>query len=115
MADITTFPAPPKSLSVLVLGAGGREHALSYKLAQSPRVALIYVAPGNGGTALMGGKVQNLSLSWGPADAFGSVIAWALENKIDLVVPGPEQPLVDGAELAFRKGELQAACSCCRS
>ncbi|EIW67578.1 hypothetical protein TREMEDRAFT_74449 [Tremella mesenterica DSM 1558] len=103
MSDITTFPSVNSPLSVLILGAGGREHALAFKLAQSSRVTRVYVCPGNGGTALMGGKVVNLALPWGPEDAFKSVVSWAEENGIGLVVPGPEQPLVDGVELAFRK------------
>ena len=105
-SEITTFPHPRSHLSILVLGAGGREHALSYKLAQSPRVDNVFVAPGNGGTALMGGKVQNVTIPWGGAKGYGSVVSWALENKIDLVVPGPEQPLVEGVELDLRKGWL---------
>ncbi|WVR06624.1 phosphoribosylamine-glycine ligase [Kwoniella sp. DSM 27419] len=103
MADITAFPAPSTDLSILLLGAGGREHALAFKLAQSKRVSKIYVCPGNGGTALMGGKVSNLSIPWGAPPAFGSIVEFAQKENIDLVVPGPEQPLVDGVEGAFRK------------
>jgi len=106
MSDTATFPLPPISLSILLLGAGGREHALAYKLAQSPRVARLYVCPGNGGTAMMDGKVENVPLAWGGSAGFGGVVAWAKEREVDLVVPGPEQPLVDGVELAFRKGPL---------
>ncbi len=103
MGDITTFPPPPKSLSVIVLGAGGREHALAWKLAQSNRVAKVYVCPGNGGTAMVGGKVENVAFPWGGQAGFSGIAAWAREKEVDLVVPGPEQPLVDGVELAFRK------------
>lgn len=103
--EITTFPAPASDLNILVLGAGGREHALSYKLAQSKRVARVFVAPGNGGTALMGGKVQNVSVPWGGSKGYGAVVDWARENKVDLVVPGPEQPLVEGVEAQLRKGQ----------
>ncbi|WRT68088.1 phosphoribosylamine-glycine ligase [Kwoniella shivajii] len=103
MSEITSFPLPRNDLSVLLLGAGGREHALAYKLSQSKRVSKIYVCPGNGGTALMGGKVSNLSIPWGIPPGFESIIAFSKENKIDLVVPGPEQPLVDGVEGAFKK------------
>ena len=103
--ETTTFPQPSNALSVLLLGAGGREHALAYKLAQSSRVARVYVCPGNGGTAMMGGKVENVALVWGGKAGFGGVVSWAGEREVDLVVPGPEQPLVDGVELAFRKGE----------
>ncbi|KAK8858880.1 phosphoribosylamine-glycine ligase [Kwoniella newhampshirensis] len=101
-SELTAFPAPASDLSVLLLGAGGREHALAFKLAQSKRVAKIFVCPGNGGTALMGGKVSNLSLPWGAPPAFSTIVEWAKFNSINLVVPGPEQPLVDGVELAFR-------------
>ena len=104
MRDTTTFPAPSTSLVILILGAGGREHALAFKLAQSPRVSKIYVCPGNGGTAMMGGTVENVALSWGGKLGFVEVVAWAKEREVDLVVPGPEQSLVDGVELAFRKG-----------
>lgn len=103
MPEITAFPQPKTELNVLLLGAGGREHALAFKLAQSPRVARIVVCPGNGGTALMGGKVSNLALPWGAPPAFGSIVEWAQKENIDLVVPGPEQPLVDGVEGAFKK------------
>jgi phosphoribosylamine--glycine ligase/phosphoribosylformylglycinamidine cyclo-ligase len=105
-SEITTFPAPASNLSILVLGAGGREHALSFKLAQSPRVNNVFVAPGNGGTALMGGKVQNVSIPWGGSKGYGAVVQWAKGNNVDLVVPGPEQPLVEGVEQELRKGKL---------
>ncbi len=104
MAEITTFPPPASSLTILLLGAGGREHAVAYKVAQSSRIAKVYVCPGNGGTAMMGGKVENVSIPWGGKAGFSGVVTWARERDIDLVVPGPEQPLVDGVELAFRKG-----------
>jgi len=104
-SEITTFPAPASDLNILVLGAGGREHALSYKLAQSKRVAKVFVAPGNGGTALMGSKVQNVSIPWGGSKGYGAVVDWAKEHKVDLVVPGPEQPLVEGVEAQLRKGQ----------
>ncbi|WVW85037.1 phosphoribosylamine-glycine ligase [Kwoniella bestiolae CBS 10118] len=103
MSEITSFPPPPTALSILLLGSGGREHALAYKLAQSKRVSKIYVCPGNGGTALMGGKVSNLSIPWGPPPSFSPIIEFAQKENIDLVVPGPEQPLVDGVEGAFKK------------
>ena len=105
MAENTTFPPPYSSLCILILGAGGREHALAFKLAQSSRVARVYVCPGNGGTAMIGGKVENVLLPWGGTTGFASIVDWAIERTVDLVVPGPEQPLVDGVELAFRKGE----------
>lgn len=105
MASATTFPAPQTELRILLLGGGGREHALAYKLAQSPRVAKIYVVPGNGGTALMGGKVENVSLPWGGKHGYSGVVEFAVQQGVDLAVPGPEQPLVEGVEGLFRKGE----------
>ncbi|KAK4683789.1 hypothetical protein P7C73_g6436, partial [Tremellales sp. Uapishka_1] len=101
--EATTFPLPSMDLHILLLGAGGREHALAYKLAQSSRVAKVYVCPGNGGTAMMAGKVENLSVGYGGKGGFGEIISWAQSKNVDLVVPGPEQPLVDGVELSFRK------------
>ncbi|KAG8889351.1 hypothetical protein FRB98_004635 [Tulasnella sp. 332] len=85
-------------LRVLIIGGGGREHALAWRLAQSPLVEAIYVAPGNGGTA--GDKVTNVPVK---ADDFETLIKLAVEAKVNLVVPGPEQPLVDGVEAVFRK------------
>ncbi|EIW86905.1 aminoimidazole ribonucleotide synthetase [Coniophora puteana RWD-64-598 SS2] len=84
---------------VLVLGSGGREHALVWKLAQSPAVAHIFVCPGNAGTAASS-KSSNVDIS--PSD-FPALIQFAVGNKIDLVVPGPEQPLVDGVHAHFKK------------
>ncbi|KZT30731.1 phosphoribosylamine--glycine ligase [Neolentinus lepideus HHB14362 ss-1] len=86
-------------LRVLVLGSGGREHALAWKLAQSPLVQDIFVCPGNGGTSQCP-KTQNLSIL--PSD-FPAIVKFAVENQVSLVVPGPEQPLVDGVETHFRK------------
>lgn len=114
-AEPTTFPRPSADLSVLLLGAGGREHALAFKLAQSPRVARVFVAPGNAGTALIGGgKVKNVDVPYGGSAGYEGAAAWAKEQGVDLVVPGPEQPLVDGAEAVFRKGEsrVSRACMC---
>ncbi|KAF8640650.1 hypothetical protein AX17_000307 [Amanita inopinata Kibby_2008] len=87
------------SIRILLLGSGGREHALAWKLAQSQLTDHIYVCPGNGGTS-QEPKTTNVSL---PADDFPSLVRFAVENKINLVVPGPEQPLVDGVETHFRQ------------
>jgi phosphoribosylamine--glycine ligase/phosphoribosylformylglycinamidine cyclo-ligase len=103
----TTFPLPEGNLVVLLLGAGGREHALAWKLAQSPRVAKVLVAPGNGGTELMGGKVENVSVAYGGGEGFGRVVELARERGVSLIVPGPELPLVEGCEVIFRKCELE--------
>lgn len=79
---------------VLVLGAGGREHAIAHKLAESRSVSHIYVAPGNGGTATAGPKISNLAIG---AEDETKLLAFAKENNIGLVVVGPEAPLVIGA------------------
>lgn len=105
MSEATTFPAQKTDLVVLLLGAGGREHALAFKLAQSSRVKSVLIAPGNGGTALIGGKCKNVAAPWGGKAGYEGVVKFAQEQGVDLVVPGPEQPLVDGAEAIFRKGE----------
>lgn len=76
--------------NVLVLGSGGREHALAWKIAQSDRVSKVYIAPGNAGTASVG---VNLSINIADFQAVKDIV---LRNRIDLVVVGPEQPLVDG-------------------
>jgi phosphoribosylamine--glycine ligase len=85
-------------MNILVLGGGGREHALSWKLAQDPQVQKIFVAPGNAGTALEA-KCQNLALDILDNQA---VIAFAQQQLIDLIVVGPEAPLVNGVVDACR-------------
>ena len=76
--------------NVLVLGSGGREHALAWKIAQSDRVSKVYIAPGNAGTASVGTNIAiNIS-------DFQQVKDVVLKYRINLVVVGPEQPLVDG-------------------
>ncbi|KAG7098990.1 hypothetical protein E1B28_000876 [Marasmius oreades] len=87
------------SLSILLLGGGGREHALAWKLSQSALVKHIYICPGNGGTTSLS-KSSNLDIS--PSD-FPLLTQFAVETDVSLVVPGPEQPLVDGVESYFRK------------
>ncbi|KAI0660326.1 aminoimidazole ribonucleotide synthetase [Cubamyces menziesii] len=87
------------ALRILVIGSGGREHALAWKLSQSPNVDRIFVCPGNGGTALES-KTTNVNLS---ASDFPALVDFALKNEVSLVLPGPEQPLVDGIETFFRK------------
>jgi phosphoribosylamine--glycine ligase len=77
-------------LKILVVGAGAREHTLVWKLAQSPKVKEIYVAPGNAGTAQI---ARNLAIS--PTD-IESLVKVAQEERIDLTVVGPEAPLADG-------------------
>ncbi|KAG0339826.1 Bifunctional purine biosynthetic protein ade1 [Podila humilis] len=88
------------SLIVLLLGNGGREHTIAWKLAQSDRVERIYVAPGNGGTASGLNKVENVNI--GVVD-FPALTKFAIEHKVNFVIPGPEQPLVEGVTTAFKK------------
>lgn len=89
-------------LNVLIVGNGGREHAIAWRLSQSASVGKIYVAPGNGGTQT-DGKVENVPhLSGSPKD-FDLLQKFAIEKEIGLVVPGPEQPLVDGISGVFTK------------
>lgn len=89
------------SLNLLVVGNGGREHALVWKLSQSPSVKHIFVAPGNGGTEQYS-NVSNVAISSNKED-FPKLVQFAVDNAIDLVIPGPEQPLVDGISTAFKK------------
>ncbi|HPH62668.1 MAG TPA: phosphoribosylamine--glycine ligase [Paludibacteraceae bacterium] len=77
-------------MNILLLGSGGREHALAWKIAQSPNVSKLYIAPGNGGTASVG---QNVAMK---ADDFDAIGKFAIEKKIDMIVVGPEDPLVKG-------------------
>lgn len=77
-------------MNILLLGSGGREHALAWKLAQSPRCDQLYIAPGNAGTAMEG---TNVALS--PTD-FDAVKAFVHDKAIDMVVVGPEGPLAEG-------------------
>ncbi|KAJ1838762.1 Bifunctional purine biosynthetic protein ade1, partial [Coemansia sp. RSA 2708] len=90
------------SLHVLVIGSGGREHALAWALAKSAKVAKVFVAPGNGGTAAAGGKIENVAIGHGKGD-FAALVGFAQTQNVGLVVPGPEQPLVDGIADEFRK------------
>lgn len=89
-------------LRILLVGNGGREHALAWKLSQSPLVEKILVVPGNGGTAAGLVKVSNVTGI--PADDYPGLVALARGLGINLVVPGPEVPLVDGIEGYFREG-----------
>lgn len=88
-------------MNVLVIGGGGREHALAWKLAQSPKVQMVYLAPGNGGTAL-DDRLKNL-----PITDMVALRDWALEHKISLTVVGPEGPLAAGVVDDFRAHGLR--------
>ncbi|TDX00111.1 phosphoribosylamine--glycine ligase [Dinghuibacter silviterrae] len=83
-------------MNILLLGSGGREHALAWKLAQSPRCSRLYIAPGNAGTATCG---ENVPLE--ATDAKG-LKEFSVRQKIDMVVVGPEEPLVKGVYDAFK-------------
>lgn len=75
---------------ILLLGSGGREHALAWKITQSPKLEKLYIAPGNAGTALAG---ENVALK---ADDFSGIKDFVLKNNVTMVVVGPEDPLVKG-------------------
>lgn len=86
-------------MKVLLLGSGGREHALAWKIAQSPKIEKLYIAPGNAGTGAAG---ENVNIK---ATDFPALKAFALEKGIDMVVVGPEDPLVQGIYNNFRDDE----------
>jgi len=88
-------------VNILVIGGGGREHALAWKLARSPRVARVFVAPGNAGTALEP-ELVNVEVS-----AIADLVAFAKAEKVALTVVGPEAPLAAGAVDAFRAAGLR--------
>jgi phosphoribosylamine---glycine ligase len=88
-------------MKVLVVGGGGREHALAWKLAQSPKVQAVYVAPGNGGTAL-DKRLKNINIT-----DIQELRVWAATEKIALTVVGPEQPLAAGIVDEFRAHGLK--------
>jgi phosphoribosylamine--glycine ligase len=82
-------------MKILLLGSGGREHALAWKMARSHRLSKLYIAPGNAGTAQLG---ENLPIK---SDDFNAIGNLCIEKKIDLVVVGPEDPLVKGIQDFF--------------
>jgi phosphoribosylamine--glycine ligase len=90
-------------LKVLIVGGGGREHALAWKVAQSARVAQVYVAPGNAGTAREP-KVRNVPIA---AESVQEILAFAQRERIDLTIIGPEAPLVLGIVDTFRAAGLR--------
>ena len=87
-------------MNILVIGGGGREHALAWKIAQSPRVARVYVAPGNAGTA------RDAALVNVPITDIAELVAFARRSEIGLTVVGPEGPLAAGVVDAFREAGL---------
>ena len=88
-------------MNILLIGSGGREHALAWKLAQSPKVQMVYVAPGNAGTA------TDIRLKNIPITDTVALRTWALDHKIDLTVVGPEGPLALGIVDDFRAHGLR--------
>lgn len=90
-------------MNILLLGSGGREHALAWKIAQSPKVNKLFIAPGNGGTASVG---ENVPIK---TDDFEAIKKFTITNQIDMVVVGPEDPLVKGIYDFFANdGELKS-------
>ncbi|MDO8609750.1 MAG: phosphoribosylamine--glycine ligase [bacterium] len=86
--------------NILIIGSGGREHALGWKLSQSPKIGKIFFAPGNGGTRNIG---ENINIK---AIEIDKLLDFVLKNKIDLTVVGPEDPLVIGIVDLFEKNKL---------
>lgn len=84
-------------MKLLLLGSGGREHALAWKIAQSPKIEKLFIAPGNAGTANVG---ENVALK---ADDFDGIKKFVIDNSIDMVVVGPEDPLVKGVYDYFKQ------------
>ena len=89
-------------MKILLLGSGGREHAMAWKIAQSPKVEKLFIAPGNAGTVNAG---ENVSLK---ADDFEGIKSFVIANQVDMVVVGPEDPLVKGIYDYF-KADAQLA------
>ena len=88
-------------MNVLIIGSGGREHALAWKIAQSPRVDRVFVAPGNAGTAA---DAENVDI---PTNDFPALIAFAKQHAVGLTVVGPEAPLTAGIVDAFQHAGLR--------
>jgi phosphoribosylamine--glycine ligase len=88
-------------MKILVIGSGGREHALAWKLAQSPRVSKVYVAPGNAGTATEQGVINV------PDGSVSALIDFVRREGISLTVVGPEAPLAAGVVDAFQAAGLR--------
>ena len=89
-------------MNILVIGSGGREHALAWKASQSSTVGTVFVAPGNAGTAIEP-KLKNVAIG---ADDFNALAEFAQANDVGLTIVGPEQPLVDGVVDFFSEKQL---------
>lgn len=90
-------------MKILVIGGGGREHALAYKVAQSAVVETVYVAPGNAGTAIES-KCKNIAIS---AEDLPGLLGFAQQERVDLTIVGPEAPLVAGVVDLFQQNDLK--------
>ncbi|MBN1795049.1 MAG: phosphoribosylamine--glycine ligase [Sedimentisphaerales bacterium] len=93
-------------MNVLLLGSGGREHAMAWKIAQSKKLTKLYTAPGNPGTAQCG---ENISIA---ANDIKKLLEFAKQKKIDLMVAGPEAPLAEGVVDAFETADIKAFGPC---
>lgn len=100
------LPSPikrsPKHMNVLIIGNGGREHALAWKVAQSAQVETVFVAPGNAGTAL-DNNIENVAIA---IDDFAALADFAENNQVGLTIVGPEAPLVEGVVDFFQARSL---------
>ena len=90
-------------MKILLLGSGGREHALAWKIKQSPKVEKLFIAPGNAGTGLVG---ENVAIA---ATDFPAIKEFVLNNQVDMVVVGPEDPLVKGVYDYFKNDSQLAS------
>lgn len=86
-------------MNILLLGGGGREHALAWKIAQSKKVEKLYIAPGNAGTGEVG---ENVNIG---VNDFDKIKQFALDNAINMIIVGPEDPLVNGIYDDFKSDE----------
>jgi phosphoribosylamine--glycine ligase / phosphoribosylformylglycinamidine cyclo-ligase len=91
-------------LRILVIGSGGREHAIAWKLAKSPSVDVVHVAPGNGGTESSSPNIVNVNI---PLDDFTELVSHAKKHGLNLVVVGPEAPLVAGIAEFFKAANIR--------
>jgi phosphoribosylamine--glycine ligase len=91
-------------MNILIIGSGAREHAMAWAAVRNPKVRRVFVAPGNGGTATMGGKVSNVRIN---AVQIDELLEFASRECIDLTIVGPEQPLELGIVDVFRKSGLR--------
>ena len=89
-------------MKILIIGNGGREHALAWKVAQDPRVTKVFIAPGNAGSATEA-KCENVAID---VLAIEQLADFAEHNKVALTIVGPEAPLVDGVVNTFRLRKL---------